>query len=287
MKRTNCAVLCLLSLALTRIAAETTRLPFIAPEAAYAEPGASTAFPAFASWLEFAHTLNQEAAPDTAQYLDTGAILTFWASDRLSVAGVAREILQFKASPEGAWYFWTRALVTDLALEVSFPLEPFEATAGYRHDCKHDAGPILRDVIHDALFARLAVRPSRRAALGFECEANVPTVFQDGPEESDRFRVSVETEAVPFESAGGSWRAFAGGRVSLIVRERGDRVAVDSVRNVDWLARVGGEYRAGLGRVRLFYGLERLSDDWADLDPAPQVTSAVHLLVFFSADANN
>lgn len=279
MKSKYIPVTILISCALSRSFAETTRLPFFAPPAVHTE--SAQAFPAFASWMEFSHTLNQESASDTAQYLDTGSIMTFWSNDLVAISGIAREILQFRASPEGDWYFWTRAFVTDLGLEAAFSLEPFEVTAIYRHDCKHDAGPVVRDVIHDTLGARVGVPVSPVARFGLEFAANLPTVFQAGPEESDRFRVSAEAELVPFEAADGAWHTFIDGRGSFIVRERGERVAVTSTRDFDWYARAGAEYRAGLGRVRLFYGLERIGDDWADLDPSPEVISAVHLMFVF------
>lgn len=285
MKRMPYLAFLFVALALSRPAAEVSRLPFFAPGAAFAECDSARAFPGFLSWAEFTHTLNQGEAVDTAQYLDTGTVMTFWSSDRVAVSGVTREILQFRASPEGDWYFWTRAFVTDLVLEASVSLEPFEVTAGYRHDCKHDAGPVVRDVIHDAFFARVLVPVASVAKFALECEVNLPTVFQAGPEEPDRFRATAEAEVVPFATTDGSWRAFAGGRGSLIVRERGERVAVNSVRDFDWVARAGAEYRAGFGRLRLFYGLERVSDDWDDLTPSPEVMSAVHLLLFFTVPA--
>jgi hypothetical protein len=269
-----------LSYAAAHSAAEATRLPFFTPDAVYAE--SPQAFPSFASWAEFSHTLNQKDAGDTAQYLDTGSILTFWSNDRVAVSGIFREVLQFRASPIGDWYFWTRALVTDLRLETTFSLSPFDITAGYRHDCKHDAGPVVRDVIHDTFYARVGVPVMRFADFGLECEANLPTVFQAGPEEPDRFRASAEAELVPVASSNGTWRAFIDGRGTFIVRERGERVAVKSSRDFDWLARIGGDFLAGYGSLRFFYSLERISDDWADLDPIPQTVSALHLLFVFN-----
>lgn len=291
MKRGFVSAIVFFACALSQTFAETTRLPFFTPPAVHSEN--AQAFPGFTGWAEFGHTLNQESASDTAQYLDTGSIMTFWSNDLVAISGLTREILQFRASPEGDWYFWTRAFVTDLALEASFSLSPFEVAALYRHDCKHDAGEVVRDVIHDTLVARVGVPVTpvscaprilnAGAGCYLEGAANLPTVFQDGPEEPDRYRVSAEAQLVPFESTDGSFRAFVDGRASFIVRERGKRVATGSLRDIDWLARAGAEYRAGLGCLRLFYGLERIGDDWADLTPKPQIISAVHLMIVFKA----
>jgi hypothetical protein len=257
--------------------AEVTRLPFLSP---VSFTDTSMLCPAFTSWVDFSHTLNQGAAPDTAHCLDTGSMLTFWSCDRVAISGLARELFLFRESPNGAWQFWARALVTDLRLEAAARVPPFTLGAGYRHDCKHDIAVTAREVIHDAVFAR-AVLPLPRAEFCVEAEANLPTVFQAGPAESDRARLSAEAEFVPIKRAGIA--PFIGGRASLIRREENGRVAVGAEWNADWLVRTGIDFRAGFGVVRLMYRLERITDDWATIESEPQTLSAISITLRFDA----
>jgi hypothetical protein len=270
------------------IAAEVTSLPFRLPEPVFTETAA--ALPSAFSWMSVEQVLNQADTPDNGHCLDTGTLFTFFSSERLSARGLAREMFQFRPHPDSDFKFWGRALVTDLRLDCSLSLRPLVFSAGYRHDCKHDINATKRDVIHDALFARLVIEEGNpgflpavlNAAAGcaFEAELNLPTLFQASKDESDRARLSAEGSFVPFRTSGGGCSVFIDGRFSLIDRERQDRVAVARSWNADWLLRAGTELRAGRGGVRFSCGVERLTDNWASLDPAPETRASVLFTLF-------
>jgi hypothetical protein len=262
-------------------AAEVTRLPFFVPAPVFTE--LPETFPAFRSWISLDHALNQREAPDTAHCFDTGMVLTFWSGDLVSVSGLARELFQFQAHPEGEWMFWSRALVTDLRLEAAVNLEPVTVSAGYWHDCKHDINEMRREMIHDALFARATMAVTTGANVAFEAEANLPTVFQTGPAECDRARLTAETELVPFAIVNGRGRFFIDGRVSLVRREANERIAADQEWNADWLVRTGIWFRAGLGNARLSFDIERISDDWVSVRPEAQMIEGISLLILFES----
>jgi hypothetical protein len=274
-----------------RSTAEVTRLPFFTPQATFTEvPGA---FPSFSSWMLLDHGLNQNDTPDTAHRFDTGTVFTLYANRGFSVSALARELFQFEPSPDGPFNFWARSLVTDLRLAALAKLPPFIASVGYRHDCKHDISDTRREVIHDAVFLQALFPPRRLPAfpsalnsrIGFslEAEVNTPLIFQVGEEESDRSRFTAECELVPYATFGGRFLTFLDARVSLLNRESGDRVAVQEPWNVDWLFRAGAELRSGMGGLRLAYGLERVTDNWATLDPMAETISAVTLLLVFGS----
>ena len=284
-------VLCAFALASSvpaLISAEVTGLPFSLPEPVFTEETA--AFPCAYTWMSAEQVLNQGDTPDNGHCLDTGALFTFFSSERFSVRGMVREMFQFRPHPDSDFKFWGRALVTDLRLDFSAALRPLVVSAGYRHDCKHDINATRRDVIHDALFARLALEegvPSflpdslnAQAGCALEAELNLPTLFQVSKEEPDRARFCAEGSFVPFRTVGGLFAVRVDGRFSFINRERQERVAVARSWNADWLLRAGAELRAGKGGVRLSCGLERLTDNWAGLEPEPETRASVVFSLF-------
>ncbi len=281
-KRYIACVCCILA-AVTALSAEVTRLPFFAPTPAFAD--APQALPSALCWMLFNHVLNQDGCPDSGQAFDTGVLFTFYADERLAVTGLAREIFQFRSSPDGAFDFWARALVTDLRLGLDWGLSPFVLGGGYRHDCKHDMGDIERTAIHDALFLRAALPPIRldetamRAGVALEAEVNIDPIFQDAEEEPDRGRLSAECTFIPYRSRGLYPEVSIDGRLSLINGETGGRVSLDDEWKMDWLVRCGISQRLGAGEVRLFYSLERTGDTWAELDPGPETASSLNLAV--------
>lgn len=268
--------------------AEVTTLPFFQPEPRFCDE--PTAFPDAFSWIGIAQSLDQRQYPDTAHGFDTGSSLTFFANRNFAIGGMAREIFQFSKHPDGDMKFLSRALVSDLRLTASLDLRPLIATVGYRHDCKHDIGTSEREVIHDALFARLTV-PRRkiplfgpgtdmRMGLNLESECNVTAIFQNALPEPDRARFSAECELVPFTLPSETLGTFLDGRVSLIDRQAQDRVTVDARWNTDWLCRAGVELKGKIGGCRLYYETGRLTDDWAYLDPRPSMLSNIAFLFF-------
>lgn len=270
------SLLCLV--ALIPSFAEVTRLPSFPVTPAFVPGGAP--FPAMSGWVLFDHVLNQRDTPDSAQCLDAGTLFTFWSTDWLSFGGLAREMFQFKPSPEGEFFFWSRALVTDLRLEAAWRVEPAILVFGYRHDCKHDIEASVRDAIHDTLFAQ-CVFPS--VGVDLEAELNLPLVFQSADREPDRFRLSAEYRIVPVASPGGLLSLYADGRCSLINRGTDTQVSVAEEWNLDWLVRAGAAMKLGRGGLRLQYALERITDDWASLSPSPETVSSVSFS-FFSGD---
>lgn len=265
----------LLVIASPPLFAEVTRLPSFPVLPSFVAGG--TAFPAMSGWVLFDHVLNQRETPDSAQCLDAGTLFTFWSTDRLSFGALAREMFQFKPSPEGDFFFWSRALVTDLRLEAAWRVDPAILVCGYRHDCKHDIEASIRDAIHDTLFAQ-CVFPS--VGVNLEAEFNLPLVFQSADREPDRFRLSVEYRVVPVTSLGGLFSLYADGRCSLINRDPDTRVAVADEWNLDWLIRAGTVMKLGHGGLRLQYALERITDDWASLTPSPETISSVSFSFF-------
>lgn len=271
---------------------EATRLAFYPPEALFTDR--PCVFPAFSSWMLLDHTLNQAETTNTAHCFDTGSFFTFYADERFSFAGLAREMFQFRASPEDEWRFWARALVTDLRLSLSVNISPFVASAGYRHDCKHDIEKKQREVIHDSAFLQArfpltritALVPTLNMHIGMllEGETNLKTIFQEGPEESDRARFTAEGEFIPCATGDGLFSTFVNGRVSLINRAQVLRVSVASNWNVDALMRTGVELHTGMGGVRLSYSLERITDDWTNLNPTPQTISSISLHLLYNSD---
>lgn len=271
--------------ALAGLSAEVTRLPFFAPTPQFT--AGPEALPSALCWMLFDHVVNQDSCPDSGQAFDTGILFTFYADGRLAVTGLARELFQFRSSPEGAFDFWSRALVTDLRLGLDWRIDPLVIGGGYRHDCKHDMGDIERTAIHDALFLRGVLPPfgisgtGIRAGAALEAEVNIDPVFQDAEEEPDRGRLSAECTLIPWRPRGLCPEIRLDGRISLVNRETGGRVRAEDEWNLDWLIRCGLAKRLGAGEVSLFYGLERSVDTWASLEPEPETASSINLLVSF------
>jgi hypothetical protein len=275
LRRLSLSFALLFLIALLPSSAEVTRLPFFPVLPAFVAGG--TAFPALSGWVLFDHVLNQRDTPDSAQCLDSGALFTLWSTDRLSFGGLAREMFQFKPSPEGDFFFWSRALVTDLRLEAAWRVDPAILVCGYRHDCKHDIEASIRDAIHDTLFAQ-CVFPA--VGIDLEAEFNLPLIFQSADREPDRGRLSAEYQIVPVSSPGGLLSLYADGRCSLINRGSDTRVSVADEWNLDWLVRAGAAMKLGHGGLRLQYALERVTDDWASLTPSPETVSSVSFSFF-------
>ncbi|MDC7124983.1 MAG: hypothetical protein PQJ46_05420, partial [Spirochaetales bacterium] len=75
---------------------------------------------------------------------------------------------------------------------------------------------------------------------------------------------------------------FIDTRGSLICREENDRVLINDTWNIDSIFRTGIDYKIGRGDISLFYFYERITDNWASLNPEPENISAIQLLVAFN-----
>jgi len=56
-------------------------------------------------------------------------------------------------------------------------------------------------------------------------------------------------------------------------------VSIDDEWGLDWLIRCGVAEKLGRGDVRLFYSLERTTDNWAGLLSEPETASSLNLVV--------
>jgi hypothetical protein len=266
---------------------EATRFSFFQPNPVFlSQP---TWFPGANTWISLDQCLNQAESPDFGHSYEVGSIITFFSSPLFAFSGQAREVFQFQANGLADYLFWARALISDLRLFAWYKAGPVDLGLGYRHDCKHDIESGSRLVIHDAFCLDAVLAPRElpifreslhpRAGLSAEAEINVTPLFQEFSAEPDRGRLSLEAELVPMSLLGDRLYAFLDARASLIYRETGGRVAVASAWNLDALGRGGLALRVGKGEVRLFYYCERLTDDWANLNPEPVTVSALGLMV--------
>jgi len=249
---------------------ETTALNFFEKPLEF--PSSQAFWGQYQTWTVFDHVLNQGDSPDFAHSLDTGTRFAVYESPTMTVSGLVREVFQFKVHPDSSLLFNPRALVSDLRLDVGFPLGEGSAVVEYRHDCKHEVDTlVLRDAVHDALGLSYYPFPREGAVVcRLGGEFNLPKIYQTITDEPDLGALSAEVSA---EIPSGEGPRFYGElKSSLIFRKAGTAVAVSSFWNVDARATCGVILPGKNGGLRVYLRIDRTTDPWVDHRAEPSLT---------------
>ncbi|WP_455381165.1 hypothetical protein [Salinispira pacifica] len=248
--------------------------------------GRTTLFPAADVWL----SLNQY--PTNLQYqpfrwiFDTGTSLPILRAPGFELEGASRLIFRFQPAAGSEWMFYASDLITNLELQGWFRIGGLDLGVGYRHDCKHDVeqsrgrliilDSVALSVTHHPIELNLGRSQHMRLYGVADAVLALPTIFQAGPAEPERFRIDGRIHLDALE-LGSSATLFAEGGAALSIRSTETGVAGIEPLNLDWHVRIGVHAPSASHGASLYLQVERLTDPWTLPEAIPVTLFSIGL----------